>query len=264
MLIKIPFSKYQGAGNDFILIDLRTTSLGSISRNKIKYMCDRRFGIGADGLILLKDSINFDFEMQYFNSDGLEGSMCGNGGRCAVAFARDLGIIERKTVFLAVDGYHQAHIDGNKICLKMIDVERVQRTGEDYVLDTGSPHYIKEVSNVKEIDVFRSGQNIRYSKEYVDRGINVNFVEPISTGYKVRTYERGVEDETLACGTGATAVAIAMAYKNGYEGAIETLIQVEGGELKIKFTAESERFYDVWLEGPANLVFKGEIKLPDR
>ncbi len=255
------FDKYQGAGNDFIIIDNRNALFDSDNIDLVRRLCDRRFGIGADGLMLLQDTDGYDFEMVYFNADGREGSMCGNGGRCIVAFAKDKAIIGKKTDFLAVDGQHHAEIDDQQGCvsLQMIDVDVLSRDGEAYVLDTGSPHYVALVDGLAAFPVVEEGRRVRNGERYRTRGINVNFVEAEGTGYFVRTYERGVEDETLACGTGATAVAIAMAAHEGKSGPLAIPIRVAGGNLTIRFHKDGNRFTNVFLEGPAKFVFNGEI-----
>lgn len=258
---KINFSKYQGAGNDFVLIDNRSGFFARNSYDLVHSLCDRRFGIGADGLMLLQNNKNFDFEMVYYNANGREASMCGNGGRCIVAFARDLGIIHDKTAFLAVDGEHQAFIEDNQVDLGMADVSSIQRDGEAYVLDTGSPHYVRWVEDLKNYNVYEMGRTIRNNDTYKEAGINVNFVEQEAMGYFLRTFERGVEDETLACGTGATAAAMAIALQQGLEGTQEIPIRALGGQLYIRFDKEAQRFTNVHLKGPAQFVFEGVIDL---
>lgn len=255
------FYKYQGAGNDFIIFDNRNGVFERDNVDLVRHLCDRRFGIGGDGLMLLQDREAYDFEMVYFNADGREGSMCGNGGRCIVAFAQDLGIIGAETDFLAADGVHHAHIHQivGWISLKMTDVAEIRMVGDAYLLDTGSPHYVLPVAGLGAYPVVEEGRRIRYSDAFAKNGVNVNFVEPEGEGYYVRTYERGVENETLACGTGATAVALAMAWRNGLEGVRETPIRVEGGNLTIRFNNEGNRFTEIFLEGPAEFVYKGEI-----
>jgi len=255
----ITFFKYQGAGNDFILIDNRNNHFDRNNEELIKKLCDRRFGIGGDGLMLLQQNQTFDFEMVYYNADGREGTMCGNGGRCIVAFARDLGIIKEETVFLAVDGKHQAIITDDQVNLEMIDVNTIAKDEQAFVLNTGSPHYVLEVENLKDFNVFEKGKSIRNNETYGQKGINVNFVEKEGEGYFLRTFERGVEDETLACGTGATADAIAMAIKEEKNGSIQIPIRVLGGQLYISFEKNDNIIQKVHLKGPANLVFKGEI-----
>jgi diaminopimelate epimerase len=256
----IPFVKYQGAGNDFIMVDNRQHVFARPYGNAlIRRMCDRRFGIGADGLILLQHCSGFDFEMVYFNADGFEGSMCGNGGRCTVAFARQLGMMENTCRFKAVDGPHDALIRRDAwVELKMQEVGQVE-TGEDYfVLDTGSPHYVIFVEDLNDINVVEAGKVIRYSDRFRTAGINVNFVETTADGLRVFTYERGVEDETLSCGTGVTACAIANALKNRYLGNIVTPIQTKGGNLEVRFQQKKEGdFQQVWLCGPTERIFEG-------
>lgn len=257
----IPFYKYQGAGNDFIIVDDRNGGFDVNDTDLVKRLCDRRYGIGADGLMLLQAQPGYDFRMVYYNADGHEGSMCGNGGRCIVAFARRQGLVADNTVFLAVDGEHRASINeaGDWVSLQMVDVAGATRHGEAYVLDTGSPHYVELVEGLAGFPVYERGHAIRNSEPYGAKGINVNFVEPAESGYFVRTYERGVEDETLACGTGATAVALAMAMHHGQEGALQTHIRVMGGDLMIKFRRLGDSFTDIYLEGPAAFVFAGEF-----
>ena len=257
------FYKYQGAGNDFVLIDFRNDSLENIDNTLIAQLCDRRFGIGADGLMLLKSSDAHDFEMVYHNADGNVGSMCGNGGRCIVAFAKHLGIVDSETNFLAVDGPHYAKItaEGNWVELQMIDVDTVNTDAYAFVLNTGSPHYVKQVEGLDTLDVYKEGFQVRNNATYKADGINVNFVEAKADHLFVRTFERGVEDETFACGTGATAVALAMAKKNNQVGTIETPIKVLGGQLQINFHYDGEKFTEVFLCGPAELVFAGDIAL---
>ena len=260
--MKIPFYKYQGTGNDFLMIDNRGEGFLSRADNKlIQRLCDRRFGIGADGLILLQEKEGFDFEMVYFNADGRESSMCGNGGRCICAFARFLGIIENKVHFLAIDGAHHAIVkDEDWVELKMIDVTTVEK-GEDYfLLDTGSPHYVVFVEDIDDIDVVENGQAIRYSKRFREKGVNVNFVEPTKEGIIVATYERGVEDETLSCGTGVTAAAIAHSLRQPTSQPKNIDIQTKGGNLKVRLTPDGKSgFNEVWLCGKGTQVFAGEV-----
>lgn len=257
----IHFYKYQGAGNDFILIDHRMSPLREISYDRIKKLCDRRFGIGGDGLMFLTAHEQYDFEMHYFNADGRPGSMCGNGGRCIVAFAKHLGVIDRETNFLAVDGPHYAKIsaEGNWIDLQMIDIETINRDGEAYVLNTGSPHYVAQMQDLESYDVFNHGKAIRNNDTYRNEGINVNYVEDKGDHLFVRTFERGVEDETYACGTGVTAVALSMAMQKGQTGHIKTPVKVLGGDLRIEFDYDGRQFTQVFLCGPAEKVFEGNV-----
>ena len=252
----IQFTKYQGTGNDFVMIDNRSKSFPKESVSLIKKMCDRRFGIGADGLILLEDDEMSDFKMVYFNSDGQPSSMCGNGGRCLVAFAKELGLIENKARFNAVDGLHEASIHGNEVALHMIDVTAIKDTERYSFLDTGSPHHVQQVSNLEELDVFEEGARIRYGL-YGEKGSNINFVEQLAADtFMVRTYERGVEAETLSCGTGVTAVALAMKH-TGKAAANEIQIETKGGKLMVAFETDGEQYTQVWLTGPATKVFQG-------
>ncbi len=259
--MKTNFYKYQGAGNDFILIDHTSSPLGKIENGFIKQVCDRRFGIGADGLMFITKHPDYDFEMHYFNADGKLGSMCGNGGRCIVAFAKHLGIINKETSFLAVDGVHYARIseNGEWVELQMIDVELIEQDGNAFVLDTGSPHYVALQDHLSDFDVLNEGRKIRYNDVYKQKGINVNFVEDKDDHLFIRTYERGVEDETYACGTGVTAVAMAMAKHKNQTGHLQTAIKVLGGDIEIEFDYDGQKFTNVFLCGPAKLVFKGEV-----
>jgi len=262
--MQVNFYKYEGAGNDFIIIDNRNqTFLLNNQTEGIEKLCDRHFGIGADGLMVLQNKEGYDFEMLYFNADGREGSMCGNGGRCIVAFAKHLGIIKDKTNFLAVDGSHYAKIseEGNWVSLQMIDVQNIKVDGDAYVLNTGSPHYVLPVKDLDKMDVVHDGKKIRNNDTYAAQGINVNFVEDLGDHLLVRTYERGVEDETFACGTGVTAVAMTMAMKKGQTGKVQTRIKVCGGDLNVNFNYDGKKFSEVFLEGPATFVFQGAIKI---
>jgi diaminopimelate epimerase len=259
----IHFYKYQGAGNDFIIVDNRDNAVNHENPKLISRLCDRRFGIGGDGIIFLQNREGYDFEMIYYNADGNPSSMCGNGGRCIVAFARFIGVINSETNFLAVDGPHYAKISesGDWVSLKMTDVGKIDTDGNAYVLNTGSPHYVELVEGLKEKNVYQDGYNIRNNNTYKSEGINVNFVEPADEGYFVRTFERGVEDETYACGTGVTAVALAMAKHRDQTGNIKTPIKVLGGELHIHFNYDGQKFTDIFLEGPAVKVFDGEVEV---
>ncbi len=266
--MEIPFYKYQGAGNDFVMIDNRSKQqITKQDTDWINRLCDRRFGIGGDGLILLEEHPTYGLEMVYFNADGKEGSMCGNGGRCFVAFANQLGLISEECTFLAVDGPHEAKInkEGNWVELKMIDVEEIQQHSDQYIMDTGSPHYVTFVPTLEQVDIFQEGRAIRYSDAYQKEGINVNFVEPTEEGISVATYERGVEEETLACGTGVTAAAIAYFIKNPTQAFLHLRkggipIKAKGGDLKVRFEVAKNQYKNIWLCGPAEFVFEGKIK----
>lgn len=258
--MELHFYKYQGTGNDFVLIDNRGPSPTHLSEATIKKICDRRFGIGADGLMMLNEKEGYDFEMVYFNADGREGSMCGNGGRCITRFAHDMGIFKTHYHFLAVDGPHEASIDdGGLVSLKMNKVFSVKKYEDSFVLDTGSPHLVQAVTELDQLDVAEEGRKIRYNKDFATKGINVNFVEvQDDNNLKVRTYERGVENETYSCGTGVTASALVFFHHEmGFNSInIETL----GGQLTVEYQRNPEGAYeDIWLKGPAERVFEGTI-----
>ena len=259
--MEIQFFKYQGTGNDFVMIDNRLETFPK-STELIKKLCDRRFGIGGDGLILLEKDLATDFKMVYYNSDGNESSMCGNGGRCLVAFAKKLQVFERETTFTAIDGLHFATINNDgTVSLQMKNVDEIKVEDEYVFMNTGSPHHVLLVNDVKNINVKEAGAQIRYSDLYGNEGSNVNFVQQINQDtFTVRTYERGVEDETLSCGTGVTAVAIAMFVKGKTERK-EVNLNVEGGILKVKFETNKTTFTNVFLIGPATLVFEGTISI---
>ncbi len=259
----LSFYKYQGTGNDFILIDNRKSFFDKSQAALIQRLCDRKFGIGADGLILLEKHSAYDFEMVYFNANGHEGSMCGNGGRCTVAFAKKLGIIKKETHFQAVDGFHEALIVENDwIELKMSAVSSIEKWEDDYILNTGSPHYVTFNHDLDNLDVFKEGRQIRYSKRFTKKGINVNFVTEKEGKLQVATYERGVEDETLSCGTGVVASALAHYRhnnKNNTSGNIA--IQTKGGNLSVRWKMQDGAFQDIWLCGPATCVFEGQLEV---
>ena len=258
----IPFFKYQATGNDFVLIDNREGLYDGLTTEQVKWLCDRRFGIGADGLMLLNKKAGYDFDMKYYNSDGREGSMCGNGGRCIVRFAHKLRLLGHSATFTAADGVHEGTLgNGDWVRLRMNPVKTVKREGDHFILDTGSPHYVTHVEAVAEVDVAKTGAEIRYSEPFAEKGINVNFVELNGDGsIYVRTYERGVEAETYSCGTGVTASALVGARANG---PVKVDVQTLGGRLMVEFNKVSDTdFEDIWLCGPATFVFKGEIELP--
>jgi diaminopimelate epimerase len=258
----LKFHKYQGAGNDFVMIDNRGAHpFDPADEGRIRQLCDRRFGIGADGLILLEEHSDCDFEMIYFNADGRPGSMCGNGGRCAVAFAYFLGLIGSTTRFLAVDGFHEARLQGDDwVELKMGAVNSVEAGNDYYFLDTGSPHYVVFVDDLETVDVLGQGRAIRYSDRFREKGTNVNFVQVSGKGISVATYERGVEDETLSCGTGVTAAAMAYYLQQPAAGRQTVDIKAKGGELQVRFQPKENGFTDVWLCGPAVRVFEGRVE----
>ncbi|MEO5996922.1 MAG: diaminopimelate epimerase [Chitinophagaceae bacterium] len=260
--MNIHFFKYQGTGNDFVILDNRKNDYDSLNKEQVAFLCDRRFGIGADGLMMLNLKSGYDFEMKYYNSDGTESSMCGNGGRCLVRFAHHCGVHKSTYRFSAIDGDHEAEIaDDTIVNLKMKDVDKIEDYHGDAVLNTGSPHYVKMVGDVMELDVFQKGKEIRYSHHFAKEGINVNFVEQKEEDeIFVRTYERGVEDETLSCGTGVTASAL-VCYHNatGYNNVIVT---TKGGKLNVEFDRINKGSYEnIWLCGPALKVFEGNMKI---
>jgi diaminopimelate epimerase len=262
MIIK--FFKYQGTGNDFVILDNRDNKYANLTTKQIKHICNRRFGIGADGLMLLTQKEGYDFEMIYFNADGNQSSMCGNGGRCLVQFANHQGIHKSTYHFLAIDGEHFADININKtIRLKMKDVNSVEEHSTYAILNTGSPHFIKFATNVSDIDVVETGREIRYSNTFKEEGINVNFVESIDDdSIFVRTYERGVEDETMSCGTGVTASALMSAHNEKGFNRVE--VKTTGGHLSVEFDKiNDQQFENIWLCGPAEFVFTGEFEVTE-
>ena len=259
--MKFTFYKYEGTGNDFIFLDNRQNFFPKNDSIRIEKLCDRRFGIGADGLILLENDTETDFRMVYYNSDGNQSSMCGNGGRCIVAFAKSLNIISDETTFIATDGLHYAKVlENGIISLQMKNVEEI-KSQDDYIfLNTGSPHHVMLVDDLDNYDVKSNGARIRYSDLYGKAGSNVNFVKQVSDAhFRLRTYERGVEDETLSCGTGATAAAIAM-NAIGKTNSHKIDVDVQGGKLEVSFDKVNDNYINVFLTGPATFVFKGEIK----
>lgn len=260
--MKLTFYKYQGTGNDFVMIDNRQNNFPKNNTKLIERLCDRKFGIGADGLILLENHEQYDFKMVYYNSDGNESSMCGNGGRCLVAFAKQMDVITAKAEFEAVDGYHFATVDENGIvALQMIDVDTIKIEPNYTFLNTGSPHHVQLVDDLPNLDVKNEGASIRYSNLYGSAGSNINFVSELGDDkFAVRTYERGVEDETLSCGTGVTAVAIAMR-ETGKTNSDKVNLKVEGGDLAVTFEKTEQGYKNVFLIGPATFVFKGEIEI---
>lgn len=260
--MQVHFYKYQGTGNDFVIMDNRSGELDRLTEAQVKWLCDRRFGIGGDGLMLLNSHPQYDFEMKYYNSDGRESSMCGNGGRCLVKFAFDIGLVKDTYHFIAVDGEHDASVNGDgTVSLKMNDVERITTAGSDYMLNTGSPHFVQLTEGVMKKDVFNEGRAIRNSEAYREKGINVNFVErhKEGEGIIVRTYERGVEDETFSCGTGVTAAALVCHHNDS--GLNEVPVQTLGGNLRVKYEKRGDSFTNIWLIGPAQKVFEGTVEL---
>ena len=262
--MNLNFYKYQGTGNDFILVDNRKSSY-SFTNEQVAHLCNRRFGIGADGFILLEIEPGVDFKMVYYNSDGNLSSMCGNGGRCIVAFAKELGIIESKAKFIAVDGLHEAIIsDDGKVALKMQDVKEVELGENFYYLNTGSPHYVKLVDDLENYDVINEGRVIRNSERFKEEGTNVNFIQKTDDVLFVRTYERGVESETYSCGTGVTAAALVAAINGLSPDKNNCLIKTLGGYLEVSYEKVLEfNFYNIWLKGPAVKVYRGSTNLQE-
>jgi diaminopimelate epimerase len=259
--MKIEFYKYQGTGNDFVILDNRENEYPGLTSKQIKRICDRHFGVGADGLMLLAKKEGYDFEMVYYNADGNESTMCGNGGRCLVKFAAHRGIFKSTYHFIAIDGEHLAEIDSNgTVSLQMQNVHSVAYHKSYAVVNTGSPHFVKFATEVEDIDVVSTGHEIRYSKEFAPDGINVNFVETRKEdSIFVRTYERGVENETLSCGTGVTAAALLSAHNE--KGFNTVIVKTPGGNLSVEFDRiDDQHFENIWLCGPAEFVFKGEIE----
>jgi diaminopimelate epimerase len=256
--MQIEFYKYQGTGNDFGMIDNRNNVFDKTNLKHVQFLCDRKFGVGADGLILIEDLEDLDFNMIYFNADGTQ-SFCGNGSRCAVAFAKHLGIIKKQAMFLSTDGEHEAWINAaGEVSLKMHDVANLEKGEDYYFIHTGSPHYILNVENVAAVDVKKEGAKIRYNERFKAEGTNVNFVKFTEIEMDIRTYERGVEDETLSCGTGVTAAALSLADTQGLQQGV-IYVNAVGGQLKVGFKRNGNEFKDIWLIGPAVQVFKGEI-----
>ncbi|HTN47783.1 MAG TPA: diaminopimelate epimerase [Flavipsychrobacter sp.] len=258
--MKLHFCKYQGTGNDFILLDNRSGQI-QLTTAQIHQLCDRRFGIGADGLMLLELEQGQDFRMVYYNADGNESTMCGNGGRCIVAFAKRLGVIAHTARFMAIDGLHSATIsEAGEVNLQMIDVEQISHTDTHSILNTGSPHYVVWVEDAGAVNVFGQGRQIRNQDEFQPKGINVNFAQVKKDTIIVRTYERGVEDETYSCGTGVTAVAIASVKDK--TGQFDIAIETPGGKLSVSFEKDTPHTaINVLLSGAATYVFEGDIEI---
>ena len=256
----IQFSKYQGTGNDFVIIDNRNGNV-SLSNTQIAFLCDRKFGVGADGLILLGTATGYDFSMAYYNKDGTEGTMCGNGGRCLVQYAYDHGIVKEKYFFIAIDGPHEASIENNGwIHLKMSDVNAVEVGDIFFLTNTGSPHYVQLVHDVENFDVVTAGKSIRYNDRFKVEGVNVNFIEFQNDHLFVRTYERGVENETYSCGTGVTAAAITTHLNKIGEHHVS--IKTLGGVLAVSFKNQGGgQFNQIWLQGPGTFVYSASINL---
>ena len=257
-IVNFNFYKYQGTGNDFIIVDNRLQQFPKNDHEGIARICDRRFGVGADGLILLEDHPSLDFRMVYYNSDGHLSSMCGNGGRCLVSFARHMGLIREEAIFEAIDGVHHARVAERLVQLKMNDVRLLKKEHGGIFLDTGSPHLVLIKDEVNALDVQSVGRQLR-NDCYGTEGANINFVQDLGGNhFQVRTYERGVEAETLSCGTGVTAVALAMHHQGKTENSSPVVLETRGGDLSVTFRFEEDEYSDIWLIGPAQFVFKGD------
>lgn len=263
-MMDLVFSKYHGTGNDFILIDNRSQKI-SLSKEQISLLCHRQFGIGADGLIMISDLHGFDFQMNYYNSDGGEGTMCGNGGRCITAYAGTRGVFNRVAKFSAIDGEHHAEIlsvDGNQfyVSLKMSDVDKIIEFEDGYFLNTGSPHFVRFVDDIEKVNVYEEGKLLRWDQRFQPDGTNVNFVELKENQLIVRSFERGVENITLSCGTGVTASAlVASTILDKEISSFE--INTFGGNLKVRFERIGSEFKNIWLEGPAIKVYEGHVEI---
>ncbi len=260
--MEINFSKYHGNGNDFVVIDNRSNTFPAGDNELVRRLCDRNFGIGGDGLMLMEKKDGYDFHMRYFNSDVREATMCGNGGRCMIHFAYRLGVVKHTVVFSGIDGRHEGSISGQKtVRLRMKDVTAIEQDGDAYIIDTGSPHYVVFTDDVDDMDVVARGREVRYSDKFSPGGINVNFVCVRKNGIHIRTYERGVENETLACGTGSVAAAICARLKSPLSDHT-VKVYTSGGLLEVSFKTRSKSiFTDIWLTGPAQFVFEGTIDI---
>lgn len=257
-LVTIDFFKYQGTGNDFIMIDNRHGEIG-LDQESIVRLCDRKFGIGSDGIVLMEHSDSYDFKMNFYNPDGSQ-SFCGNGSRCAVRFAQKLGVVGREGEFAAIDMVHSFESNETEVRIRMRDVNSVEKFGDDQIIFTGSPHYVVFTDDPTKLEILTEARKIRYNDRFAVEGINVNFVKEGQGEIWMRTYERGVEDETLSCGTGVTAAALAYAERHDHKGMIR--VHTRGGDLNVKLVSEAKGVYhDIWLCGPAEFVYKGTIEL---
>ena len=260
----VHFSKYHGTGNDFVMLDGRELDTSLFDTKVIRQLCDRRFGIVGDGLIILEESKHYDFTMRYFNANGREGTMCGNGGRCITAFARGLGICGTHTTFEGIDGVHEASVLSNgEIRLRLVDVSGIDQLADGYLLNTGSPHFVHFVNNIEQIAVETEGAVIRHQERFGAGGVNVNFVGQGRTSHEitVRTFERGVEGETWSCGTGVAAAAITACIKDGAD-IYSYKITTRGGELNVNFKSQKDQhFTEIYLTGPASHVYDGTIDI---
>ena len=257
------FDKYHGLGNDFIIIDARFLDSKFFDNHIVKNLCNRNFGIGADGLILIKDHNKLDFEMIYYNSDGFLSSMCGNGARCSIAFAYEKKICPKKTVFMAYDGPHDGNVLLNSnIKLSFNNISIIEENQYGFLINSGSPHLLIFKKSIENLNIKELGSSIRYSRKFSKEGVNVNFIEQIGLNkFKLRTYERGVEDETFSCGSGAVAAAISIHHKGLVNNFHEVFIQTLGGSLKVDFNFENKLYNNIYLSGKAEKVFSGKISI---
>jgi len=241
------------------MIDNRDNIFDVDNIELITRLCDRRFGIGSDGIILIEEDPELDFKMNFYNPDGSQ-SLCGNGSRCAVKFARSLGLIKNEAKFSAFDGVHLATLHDDLVSIRMRDVGSVIQMHNGYFMNTGSPHFVQFVARLDKYNVFKEGRKIRYGGLFGTAGTNVNFVEPMNgNAIYVRTFERGVENETLSCGTGVTASALASSYEDRNS---PVQIITRGGKLKVDFKKSgANSFSDIYLTGPAQRVFEGTISV---
>jgi diaminopimelate epimerase len=259
--MKIIFNKYEGAGNDFIIVKNTPKIIDHSDGLLIRRLCDRHFGIGADGLIMTEECEGFDFRMYYFNADGSPGAMCGNGARCAAHFVMSGITGFRALKFMAGDGVHTATPTGlNSIEISITDVSGIRESPDGILVNTGVPHLVVFTDDNTQTDMVTFGRALRWSQAYAPEGVNVNLVSITGGKISVRTYERGVEDETLACGTGITASAIAAAYTGKIVTGI-TQVMAKGGFLSVRYKLSGDGATDIFLAGPATPVFKGEIEI---
>lgn len=258
----IYFYKYQGTGNDFIIIDNRGKTI-FLTDKQISNLCHRNFGIGADGLMLIENEKDVDFKMRYFNSDGAEGTLCGNGSRCITRCVYDLGLIKKQYTFNAADGNHLCLKENEHLHLHLNFSQQYEVIDNDYILNTGSPHYVffDDNQNIETTEFIEKAKKIRFHEKFVaQRGINVNQVQILDDSkIRVRTYERGVENETLSCGTGVTAASIAYALRFLQDGQINIMVETLGGQLQVSFEKKLQQFTNIFLIGPAQKVFEGNI-----
>jgi diaminopimelate epimerase len=257
----LDFSKYHGTGNDFIVLDNRKGQVDFLSQELRALLCHRRFGVGADGIIYLENNEN-GLYMRYFNADGNIGSLCGNGSRCFVQYCLELGIWNDEG-FYAADGHHKARLMAEqRIAIGFSDAGLPEQHDADWYLNTGSPHVVRQVQDLEHIDVIGEGKTIRHARRYQPGGTNANFIEQKQGHLSIRTFERGVEDETLSCGTGAVASALVWASVHQSTGKNLQPLDTRGGKLEVGFTFNGNEFHDIWLIGPAVHIMDGTWFIP--